>query len=89
MTHVRVSTYETIPAPPDTFANPFILCVEPSCQQRVTNVRWPGAVNTPCGHDAGAANVCASWGPVDGCTCEFAGYVHGPARNVNLYEASA
>lgn len=75
---------ETIPTPPDTFANPFILCVEPSCQQRVTNVRYPGAVNVPCGH-TGTADVCPSWGPVDGCgcTCESA---HGPARDPNLYE---
>lgn len=85
VTHVRTHTYETIPVPPDTFANPHILCVDPSCQQRVTNVRSPGAVNLPCGH-TGTANVCASWGPVDGCTCAQLGYTHGPARSDNLYE---
>lgn len=76
---------ETIPAPPDRFANPFILCVEPSCQQRVTNVRYPGAVNLPCGH-TGTDTVCPSWGPVDGCTCATTGHVHGPARDQRLYE---
>jgi hypothetical protein len=72
----------TIPAMTDRFANPFIICVDPSCQRRVTNVRYPGAVNVPCGH-AGTANVCPSWGPVDGCTCA---QPHGPARDPNLNE---
>lgn len=76
---------EMIPAVPDTFANPFILCVDPSCQQRVTNVRYPRAINVPCGH-TGTHNVCPSWGPVDGCTCAAAGITHGPARDQNLFE---
>lgn len=57
---------ETIPTPPDTFANPHILCT--TCQQQVTNVTSPGLVNTPCGH-TGTDDVCPSWSPVDGCIC--------------------
>lgn len=83
-----MTTSETIPAPPDTFSNPFILCVAPSCQQRVTNVSYPGAVNVPCGH-TGWAEVCPSWGPVDGCTCAAIGHMHRPARSDNLFEETA
>lgn len=76
-----------IPALPDRFANPFILCVEPSCQRRVTNVGYPGGINIPCGHK-GTHNVCPSWGPVDGCECAASGLPpHGPARDPNINEA--
>jgi hypothetical protein len=56
-----------IPQPPDVFADPFILCTQ--CQERVTNTKYPGGINVPCGHVAGWASVCPSWSPVDGCTC--------------------
>lgn len=59
---------ETIPVPPDTFANPFILCTYLHCGKRVTNVIYPGGFNVPCGH-VGSVDTCPSWGPVDGCVC--------------------
>lgn len=74
----------TVPEPPETFANPFILCVERSCQRRVTNVSYPNVRNIPCGH-IGSADVCPSWGPVDGCTCTDP---HEPPRNPNRPEAA-
>jgi hypothetical protein len=55
-----------IPRPPDVFANPFIRCMD--CHQRVTNVRYPGSLNVPCGH-LDWESSCPSWSVVDGCTC--------------------
>lgn len=68
-THTRTHVYIT-------WANPYIQCDQ--CGQWVTgwhdldrcgcdeNYCWL----EPCGHNAEATNVCPSWGPVDGCSCQ-------------------
>lgn len=76
---------ETIPAPPDTFANPYLLC--PECEQRVTNTRFGDGPeqNLPCGHRTqGYRDTCPSWSPVDGCRCSG-----GPATHRRAAELPA
>jgi hypothetical protein len=71
------------------FANPYLICDQ--CRRPVPAWHDPdkcgcnpeafGFWNEPCGHRAGTASVCPSWGPVDGCQCaEVLGSVeHTPA----------
>lgn len=69
VTHTRTHVYVT-------FANPYLTCDE--CGVGVPRWHNPqqcgcdqdGWENMPCGHQAGATSVCASWGPVDGCQCQ-------------------
>ena len=63
------------------FADPFKSCN--ACTHQVTGVTivdegmWP---NIPCGHPASYRDLCPSWGPVDGCSCErMLGYVPHPS----------
>lgn len=67
MTHTRTHVHVE-------FADPFLVCE--TCRLWVTG--WhaddrcgcdAGTWNEPCGHSAGVASVCPSWGPVDGCSC--------------------
>ena len=63
-------------------ANPYLTCVQ--CGGWVDHFSHTGegqgpSRNQPCDHAADYANVCPSWGPVDGCLCaEHLGHVpHG------------
>lgn len=70
MTHTFTRTHVYI-----TFANPYLVCSE--CLQRATGFHDgercgcdDGYWLMPCEHrHSGALDICASWGPVDGCTC--------------------
>lgn len=65
-------------------ANPWLVCSV--CLQRVEG--WhdsacdcdePGEgrmANLPCWHRGDYADLCPTWGPVDGCTCAERGYAH-------------
>ena len=65
MRYTYTETYNTI-----DFADPFKVCEV--CGEWVTGVLcvtrgpWP---NLPCEH-VGYRDVCPSWGPVDGCSCQ-------------------
>jgi hypothetical protein len=61
------------------FANPFLICEK--CKSRTPYWHNPehcgptgdcgaGYYLEPCGHKAEAISRCATWHPVDGCSCE-------------------
>lgn len=72
MTHTRTRTHTFV-----QLANPYLVCEH--CGESVP--RWhaeeecgcsAGDWNEPCRHPAGTENLCPSWSPVDGCTCQEA-----------------
>ena len=83
MTHTFTRTH-TVTVP----ANPYLICDQ--CSRRVEGFAdLPGPLELyPCGHQSGYSDICPSWGPVDGCTCERTfGYVpHAPAQKPRTEE---
>lgn len=64
MSTTHTSTYNTI-----NFADPYKQCLY--CNGWITGVLVaPGPlILVPCEHQSHYRDVCPSWGPVDGCTC--------------------
>jgi hypothetical protein len=65
-THTR-TVHEIVPA------NPYLACAQ--CGAHAERFTHTGdgegpSVNEPCGHAADYVDLCPSWGPVDGCTCQ-------------------
>ena len=77
LTHTYTRTFNA-----DVPACPYLRC--DICEARVEfwlDIPDEPLRNEPCGHEKGYHDVCPSWGPVDGCSCQkHLGYVpHPPA----------
>lgn len=71
LTHTFTRTHNAI-----YFADPYKQCEK--CGQWVDGaIDAPGPmIVIPCEHQAHYRDVCPSWGPVDGCTCDEFGFQH-------------
>lgn len=77
ITSTRTRTHTEI-----VFANPFLVCrscaaPRPSFHNHERcGCDSPELDRNPCCGVYGVVSVCASWGPVDGCTCAERGWTH-------------